>query len=87
MPSADTIAGSGGKNTRATAKFTACCLRENGFDSAIAVSRFFHIPRRMMALRMKGVCKVKSVYARYRELEDFFSALLEVPAIFFMRSV
>lgn len=82
VPETDIVLDSQGVNTRATARFTAAYLRENGLEKAIAVSQFFHMPRSVKAFRKEGVPKVGSAYARYWELRDIFSTLREVPAYF-----
>ncbi len=82
IPSDDVIADGRGVNTRATADFTVRYMRENGFESVIAVTQFFHVPRSVMTLKSYGIDRVGSAYARYFELGDVFSTFREVPAVF-----
>lgn len=82
IPPDDIIADGLGVNTRATANFTVRYMRENGLDSVIAVTQFFHVPRSVMTLKSYGIDRVGSAYARYFESGDIFSTLREVPAVF-----
>ena len=82
IPSDDIVADGLGVNTRATADFTVRYMRENGLDSVIAVTQFFHVPRSVMTLKSYGIERVGSAYARYFEPRDVLSTLREVPAVF-----
>ncbi len=82
IPSDDIVVDGLGVNTRATANFTVRYMRENGLNSVIAVTQFFHVPRSVMTLKSYGIDRVGSAYARYFEPRDIFSTFREVPAVF-----
>jgi vancomycin permeability regulator SanA len=82
IPSDDVVEDGLGVNTRATADFTARYMNANGFDSVIAVTQFFHVPRSVMTLKSYGIARVGSAYARFFEPRDILSTLREIPALF-----
>ena len=82
VPEERIVVDSGGVNTRASVDFTVGFMRENGLNSVLVVTQFFHIPRAVMALKSEGIPEVGCAYARYFELRDVYSTLREVPAFF-----
>lgn len=69
---------SGGATTYLTAKNAARIMRDNGWQSAMVVSQYFHVPRMRLALRRSGITTVFSAHARYFELRDVYSIAREV---------
>jgi uncharacterized SAM-binding protein YcdF (DUF218 family) len=68
----------GGATTFLTAKNAARIMRENGWQSAMVVTQYFHIPRMRLALKRSGITPVFSAHARYFELRDVYSITREV---------
>ncbi len=68
----------GGATTYLTAKNAARIMRENGWQSAMVVTQYFHVPRMRLALRRSGITPVFSAHARYFELRDIYSIAREV---------
>lgn len=69
---------SAGATTYLTAKNAARMMRENGWQSAMVVSQYFHISRMRLALKRSGITPVFSAHARYFELRDVYSIAREV---------
>ena len=69
---------SGGATTHLTAKNAARMMGENGWQSAMVVSQYFHVPRMRLAVKRSGVAPVFSAHARYFELRDVYSIAREV---------
>ena len=69
---------SGGATTYLTAKNATRIMRENGWQSAMVVSQYFHIPRMRLALKRSGITQVFSSHAKYFELRDIYSIAREV---------
>jgi uncharacterized SAM-binding protein YcdF (DUF218 family) len=69
---------SGGNNTYLTARNAARMMGENGWQSAMVVSQYFHVPRMRLALKRSGVTPVFSSHAQYFELRDVYSIAREV---------
>lgn len=69
---------SGGATTHLTARNAARMMRENGWQSALVVSQYFHVPRMRLAMRRSGVTPVFSAHARYFERRDIYSIAREV---------
>jgi uncharacterized SAM-binding protein YcdF (DUF218 family) len=67
-----------GANTYLTAKNSYRMMKENGWQSALVVSQYFHISRTKLALRRFGVSQVFSAHANYFELRDIYSIAREV---------
>lgn len=68
----------GGATTYLTAKNAARIMRENGWQSAMVVTQYFHVPRMRLALKRSGITPVFSAHARYFELRDIYSIAREV---------
>lgn len=78
---ADIVADSAGRDTYASAKFTANYLREHGLRRALVVSQFYHVPRAAHALRRFGVEDVSMAPANYFGWRtDIRGLVREVPA-------
>ena len=69
---------SGGATTYLTARNAARMMRENGWQSAMVVSQYFHVPRMRLALKRSGITPVFSAHAQYFELRDIYSITREV---------
>jgi uncharacterized SAM-binding protein YcdF (DUF218 family) len=69
---------SGGATTYLTARNASRMMRENGWQSAMVVSQYFHIPRMRLALKRSGVTPVFSAHAQYFERRDVYSIAREV---------
>ncbi len=69
---------SGGATTHLTARNASRMMRENGWQSAMVVSQYFHVPRTRLALKRSGVTPVFSAHAQYFELRDVYSIAREV---------
>lgn len=78
LPENHIFVDSGGATTRLTAKNAALIMRENGWQSALVVSQYFHISRSKLALRRYGISPVFSAHARYFEWRDVYSIAREV---------
>lgn len=69
---------SGGATTHLTARNAARIMRENGWQRAMVVTQYFHVPRMRLAMQRSGVTPVFSAHARYFELRDVYSTAREV---------
>lgn len=81
VPAEALVADSNGRNTRATAEFTAAFVEAHGLKRVIAVSQYFHLPRCRLAFAEAGLEDVGASYARYVEWRDIYSVAREVPAV------
>jgi vancomycin permeability regulator SanA len=66
VPASAIIADRAGNNTRLTAIHTRRLMQERGWQSAIAISQYYHVPRAKLALRQEGVPHVSGAAAEYR---------------------
>ncbi|MFM1921760.1 MAG: hypothetical protein RLZZ303_3394 [Candidatus Hydrogenedentota bacterium] len=89
IPASDIVVDSLGVDTQATAMNARKIMEARNWQSAIAVSQFFHLPRTLMALRNKGVNEVSGAFPRYFESRDLYSLIREGVAlpVYFVRSV
>ncbi len=78
VPASALVADSSGRNTRATAEFTADFARTHGLRRVIAVSQYFHLPRCRLAFAAAGITDVGTAYAHYVEWRDVYSVAREV---------
>jgi vancomycin permeability regulator SanA len=69
---------SGGATTHLTARNASRMMRENGWQSAMVVSQYFHVPRMRLALERSGVTPLFSAHAQYFERRDVYSIAREV---------
>ena len=81
VPAEALVADSTGRNTRATAEFTAAFAETHDLKWVIAVSQYFHLPRCRLAFAEAGLEDVGASYARYLEWRDIYSIAREVPAV------
>jgi len=70
-----------GFNTEATAHNAAQMLHKRGFNTVLAVSQFFHVPRLRHLLAAQGLEVVGNEHARYFEARDIYSTFREVAAM------
>jgi vancomycin permeability regulator SanA len=78
LPTAQIYVDSQGNNTYLTAKNTARLMSEHKWQSAIAISQYFHLPRTKLALEKSGVKTVYTAHANFFELRDLYSTVREV---------
>jgi vancomycin permeability regulator SanA len=78
LPTARIYVDSQGNNTYLTAKRTAQLMTEHKWQSAIAISQYFHLPRTKLALQRFGVKTVYTAHADFFELRDLYSTIREV---------
>jgi uncharacterized SAM-binding protein YcdF (DUF218 family) len=78
LPSMRIFVDSKGDNTYLTAKRTAQLMTEHQWQSAIAISQYFHLPRTKLALQRFGVKTVYTAHADFFELRDLYSTVREV---------
>lgn len=69
---------SGGATTHLTARNASRMMRENGWQSALVVTQYFHVPRMRLAMQRSGVTPVFSAHAPYFERRDVYSIAREV---------
>jgi vancomycin permeability regulator SanA len=67
-----------GLTTCQTAKNSSRLMKENGWQSAIVVTQYFHVSRTKLALSRNGVYPVYSAHAQFYELRDLYSIAREV---------
>jgi vancomycin permeability regulator SanA len=78
LPAAGIFVDSQGDNTYLTAKHTAELMTEHQWQSAIAISQYFHLPRTKLALQRFGIKTVYTAHADFFELRDLYSTVREV---------
>lgn len=78
VPAGSIHVDSGGATTRLTAQNASRMMRENGWQSAMVVTQYFHVPRMRLALQRSGVMPVFSAHAQYFERRDVYSIAREV---------
>ncbi len=78
LPTAQIYVDSQGNNTYLTAKNTARLMNEHQWQSTIAISQYFHLPRTKLALEKSGVKTVYTAHANFFELRDLYSTVREV---------
>lgn len=71
-----------GAHTRATAEAAARFMRDRGFESAIAVTSFYHVARFVAALKSAGVDQIGSAHANGFAIGDIWYVFREMPAVF-----
>ena len=67
-----------GMTTSLTARNAAQVMRKQGWQSALVISQYFHVPRTRLAVESYGVSPVYSAHAEYFELRDVYSVAREV---------
>lgn len=78
VPEGSIIADGEGLTTSLTARNAARVMKEQGWQSALVISQYFHIPRTRLAVESYGVRPVYSAHAEYFELRDVYSIAREV---------
>jgi vancomycin permeability regulator SanA len=78
LPSAGIFVDSKGDNTYLTSKRTAELMTEHQWQSAIAISQYFHLPRTKLALQRFGVKTVRTAHADFFEPRDIYSIVREI---------
>lgn len=78
IPESSIRVDSGGATTHLTARNASRMMKENGWQSAMVVTQYFHVPRMRLALKRSGVTPVFSSHAQYFELRDVYSITREV---------
>lgn len=56
-------------------------LGSNFDESIIIVSQYYHLPRATYLVKKAGFFNVKTTYARYMEIRDFYSIFRETIAL------
>jgi vancomycin permeability regulator SanA len=78
VPEGRIIADGEGATTSLTARNAAQVMKERGWQSALVISQYFHVPRARLAVESYGVRPVYSAHAEYFELRDVYSIAREV---------
>ncbi len=78
LPPEQIYVDSQGNNTYLTAKYSAQLMTQYQWQSAIAISQYFHLPRTKLALHRFGIETVYTAHADFFELRDFYSTIREV---------
>lgn len=78
VPEDHIIADGEGATTSLTARNAARVMKERGWQSALVISQYFHVPRTRLAVESYGVRPVYSAHAEYFELRDVYSIAREV---------
>ncbi len=78
VPEGYVIADVEGMTTSLTARNAARVMKEQGWQSALVISQYFHISRTRLAVESYGVRPVYSAHAEYFELRDVYSITREV---------
>jgi vancomycin permeability regulator SanA len=78
VPEGCIIADGEGATTALTARNAARVMKEQGWQSALVISQYFHIPRTRLAVESYGVRPVYGAHAEYFELRDVYSIAREV---------
>jgi uncharacterized SAM-binding protein YcdF (DUF218 family) len=78
LPSAGIFVDSKGDNTYLTARRTAELMTEHKWQSAIAISQYFYLPRTELSLQRFGVKTVYTAHVDFFELRDLYSTVREV---------
>jgi vancomycin permeability regulator SanA len=82
VPPNRVVVDSFGSSTCQTAKNSSRLMKEEGWESAIVVTQYFHVSRTKLALRRNGVSSVSSAHAQFFELRDLYSVTREVVGFF-----
>ena len=69
-----------GDTTLLTAQNAAELMRQQGWQSAVLVSQFYHLPRAVLAFEQSGVVEVGSAHSDGFFIQDLFSLAREVIA-------
>jgi vancomycin permeability regulator SanA len=66
VPAGAILVDRAGNNTRLTAIHTREMMQARGWQSAVVISQYYHVPRATLALRQQGVPHVSGAAAEYR---------------------
>jgi vancomycin permeability regulator SanA len=66
IPAGAILVDRAGNNTRLTAIHARQLMRERGWQSAVVISQYYHVPRAKLALRQEGIAHVSGAAAEYR---------------------
>lgn len=66
VPAGSILVDRAGNNTRLTAIHTRETMQARGWQSAVVISQYYHVPRAKLALRQQGVPHVSGAAAEYR---------------------
>ncbi len=66
VPADSILADRAGNNTRLTAIHAHEMMQARGWQSAVVISQYYHVPRAKLALRQQGVPHVSGAAAEYR---------------------
>ena len=66
VPTGAIIVDRTGNNTRLTAIHARRIMQARGWQSAVVISQYYHVPRAKLALRQAGVIHVSGAAAEYR---------------------
>ena len=66
VPADAIIVDRAGNNTRLTAVHAHQVMKARGWQSAVVISQYYHVPRAKLALRQEGVAHVSGAAAEYR---------------------
>lgn len=80
VPAGSVIEDNRGATTWDTAMNSARIMKERGWQSALVVSQYFHVPRCRLACRKVGIAEVHGAHADYYAVRDFYSLPREVGA-------
>ncbi len=80
LPEEQIYVDSAGLNTYATARHAAAIMEDEGFESALIVSQFFHLPRARLALERFGVSEIHTARADLVRWQDPYYVAREVVA-------
>jgi vancomycin permeability regulator SanA len=80
----DIIIDDEGNNTYLTALHYKEAAAQQGFQSVIVVSQYFHITRCKMVFRKLGITNLSGAHAEYFELRDLYSAAREFVGFMFI---
>lgn len=77
-----------GINTYATAQNAAQLMQDQGYQTSLIISQYFHLPRTRLAFHRSGITTVYSAHAIYFEGRDLYSISREVIAfpVYWMKS-
>ncbi len=82
VPDQDILVDRGGYNTCQTALSTARVMQQNGWQSAIVVSQYYHLLRSRLAFRQAGVPSIYSAYAWVLDARDPYEIVREFVAYY-----
>lgn len=79
VPGDRIIVDNAGVDTSATAHNAAGIMAARGYDSAIVVTQYFHIPRARLAMQREGI-ETRTAHASFFEARDIYSTARELVA-------